>query len=145
MIPIEYQHRTQDVLDSLFLPNHSPSTTEPFSPPDVCIRALSGSIRRGAMKFRSLVTLSLILVSFLAVSTQTAFGQAASLAQLNGTVLDESGGAVAKASISVREKETNLSYPTNPNESGFYVVPNLPPGHYELKVSFTGFANYTQT
>ncbi len=68
-----------------------------------------------------------------------------SSAQLNGTVHDESGGAVAKASVSLREMETNRTYTTTTNDSGFYVLPNLAPGRYELKVSFAGFSNYTQT
>jgi hypothetical protein len=68
-----------------------------------------------------------------------------SFAQLNGTITDESGGAVAKASVSVRELDTNLSYSTTTGDAGFYVFPKLEPGRYELKISFTGFANYTQT
>src|SRR5271156_2636968 len=67
------------------------------------------------------------------------------VAQLNGTVVDESGGSVAGASVSVRDVDTNSSYSAVTNDAGFYAVPNLPPGHYELKVSFKGFANYTQT
>jgi hypothetical protein len=66
-------------------------------------------------------------------------------AQLNGTVVDEKGGSVAKASISARETDTNSVYSATPSSSGFYTIANLPPGHYELKVSYTGFANYTQT
>jgi hypothetical protein len=68
-----------------------------------------------------------------------------STAQLNGTVTDESGGTVAKANITLREMDTNLSYSTVSRDSGYYVIPNVPPGRYELKVSYTGFANYTQT
>ena len=68
-----------------------------------------------------------------------------SSAQLNGTVHDESGGAVAKATVSLREMDTNRAYTTTTNDSGFYVLPNLAPGRYELKASFTGFSNYTQT
>jgi len=52
---------------------------------------------------------------------------------------------VAKASVSVRELDTNLSYSTTTGDAGFYVFPKLEPGRYELKISFTGFANYTQT
>jgi outer membrane receptor protein involved in Fe transport len=74
-----------------------------------------------------------------------AFAQvSASLAQLNGTITDASGGVVAKAPISLHEMDTNLAYAAASNDSGFYVVPNLPPGRYELKVSYAGFANYTQ-
>src|SRR4030095_10452603 len=77
---------------------------------------------------------------------QFAFSQStAALAQLNGTVEDESGGVVAKASIALREMDTNRVYTTTSNEAGFYVLPNIPPGRYELKVVYTGFANFTHT
>jgi outer membrane receptor protein involved in Fe transport len=75
-----------------------------------------------------------------------AYSQAgASAAQLNGTVKDASGGSVAKASISLREVTTNRSYSAVSNENGLYVIPNLPPGRYELTTEATGFAKSTQT
>jgi outer membrane receptor protein involved in Fe transport len=81
-----------------------------------------------------------------AVRVESTFGQAAAnLAQLNGTILDTSGGAVAKASVTLREVETNRAYTATSSDSGYYVIPNLAPGQYELKVTFTGFAPYTQT
>ncbi len=69
----------------------------------------------------------------------------ASVAQLNGTVQDESGAVVPNASITLRETETNRTYTATSNDAGFYVLPNLPPGRYELTVEYTGFAKYTQT
>src|SRR5262249_22291000 len=69
----------------------------------------------------------------------------AGLAQLSGTVRDESGDVVAKASVNLREMDTNRSYTAASNDAGYYVVPNLPPGRYELKVAYTGFANFVQT
>src|ERR1700723_2809824 len=94
---------------------------------------------------RARITLLAILV--LAISFSCAFPAAAQItvAQLNGTVHDESGGSVAKAVVSLREMDTNRVYTTSTNDSGFYVLPNLAPGRYELKVSFAGFSNYTQT
>jgi hypothetical protein len=94
---------------------------------------------------RARITLLAILV--LAISFSCAFPAAAQItvAQLNGTVHDESGGSVAKAVVSLREMDTNRVYTTSSNDSGFYVLPNLAPGRYELKVSFAGFSNYTQT
>ncbi len=92
-----------------------------------------------------LAFLGLILLVF-AVRVESTFGQAASnLAQLNGTILDASGGAVAKANVTLRDVETNRTYTATSSDSGSYVIPNLPPGQYELKVTFTGFTPYTQT
>ncbi|MGB0035960.1 MAG: TonB-dependent receptor, partial [Candidatus Acidiferrales bacterium] len=88
-----------------------------------------------------LMILSFVTLFGYAIST---FSQI-SVAQLNGTVLDESGGAVSKATITMREMDTNRSYTGVTNDSGFYALANLPPGRYELKVGFAGFSGYTQT
>jgi Carboxypeptidase regulatory-like domain/TonB dependent receptor len=75
-----------------------------------------------------------------------AFGQASlATAQLSGQVTDASGAAVAGATVTVRNTATDVTYTATSNGQGLYVAPNLPPGNYELKASFTGFANYTQT
>src|ERR1700683_2199099 len=95
------------------------------------------------MKARSGLWAILALVIFLAYA-KSAISQV-TVAQLNGTVVDESGGSVAGASVSLREVDTNSLYAAVTNDAGFYAVPNLPPGNYELKISFKGFANYTET
>jgi hypothetical protein len=74
------------------------------------------------------------------------FAQAgAATARLSGTVTDQSGGVVAGAQITVRNTATNVSSTATSNDSGFYAVPNLAPGNYELKASYSGFAGFTQT
>ncbi|MGC1089748.1 MAG: TonB-dependent receptor [Candidatus Acidiferrum sp.] len=76
---------------------------------------------------------------------EPACSQGMSSAQLNGTVRDASGGSVAKASITLRDVGTNRSYTAATNDNGLYVIPNLPPGTYELTTEATGFAKSTQT
>src|SRR5215470_5255899 len=66
-------------------------------------------------------------------------------AQLNGTVRDASGGSVAKASVTLRNTETNRTYAAVSNEGGLYVLANVPPGRYELTADATGFAKSTLT
>jgi hypothetical protein len=66
-------------------------------------------------------------------------------AQLNGTITDQSGGAISGAVITLRNPATDASYSATSNASGYYAIANLQPGTYELKTSFSGFANYTQT
>src|SRR5712692_10450558 len=68
-----------------------------------------------------------------------------SAAQLNGSVRDESRGSVAKASITLRETETNRTYTAVSNDNGLYVLASLPPGRYELTTEAAGFAKSTQT
>ena len=92
------------------------------------------------MKRSTLLALAILLL----ISSQfSAFAQvAATAAQMNGTVRDESGSLVVNAAVSAREVDTNRTYNGASNSSGYYVVPNLPPGRYELKVSYTGFSPY---
>lgn len=96
------------------------------------------------MRLRLTLTLCVTLV-MAASLTPHAFGQALIFAQLNGTVLDSSGSAVVKAEVNLRAQGTNMTYSAFTNTSGYYVIPNLPPGRYELRVTVPAFAKYTQT
>lgn len=95
---------------------------------------------------RSLGAWALVGIVILCGWAKPAFSQAGgSAAQLNGTVRDASGGSVAKAALSLREVNTNRSYTAVSNDNGLYVIPNLPPGTYELTTEATGFAKSTHT
>jgi hypothetical protein len=65
-------------------------------------------------------------------------------AQLSGTVLDPSGLAVVGASVTVRDKLTGYTRTTKTGISGEYLFPTLPVGNYQVTVTKTGFASYTQ-
>src|SRR5216684_1275756 len=97
------------------------------------------------MRKHASLFLILIPIAFAAVAPPSYSQATTAFAQLNGTVRDTSGGFVAKASIALREVDTNREYTAVSNETGFYVVPNLPPGRYELSIEYKGFAKYTQT
>src|ERR1700723_300398 len=91
------------------------------------------------MKVRSGFLIALAILSFFAYSGP-AYPQGTTVAQLTGTVLDESGGAVKGATIVLLQPETNRTYQTTSNDSGYYAIPNIQPAKYELTVSFRGFA-----
>ena len=84
-----------------------------------------------------------LAVALLLACAGSAFAQAN--AQLTGTVTDPSGAVVGKVAITLRDVGTNVTYTATSNDSGFYAIANLPPGTYELKASYAGFAPYTQT
>ncbi|HUA00654.1 MAG TPA: TonB-dependent receptor [Candidatus Aquilonibacter sp.] len=90
-------------------------------------------------RFGLQIFLSLVVLA----CTGAAFGQ--TNAQLTGTVTDQSGGVVGKVPITLRDMGTNVTYSATSNDSGFYAIANLPPGTYELKASYSGFAPFTQT
>jgi hypothetical protein len=97
------------------------------------------------MKSRRLFS-ALVISLLAALFTLPAAGQATiSFAQLNGTVLDTSGRAVVGASITLRSLDTNQLYNASSNTSGFYILPSLSPGGYDLTASYSGFSRFTQT
>ena len=90
--------------------------------------------------------LAVLGVVILGTWAKPAFPQATTTqAQLNGVVRDQSGGAVAKAAITLREVDTNSTYTTTSNTDGLYTFAIVPPGRYELTAEFSGFGKYPQT
>src|SRR5947199_5448258 len=100
------------------------------------------------MNMKRVLLVFLIIVSLptgVLMSANSAFAQAViAVAQLNGTVRDTSGSVVANAGVSLRNLDTNRTYMSTSDASGYYIVPNLPPGSYELDVTYTGFEPFLQ-
>jgi hypothetical protein len=59
---------------------------------------------------------------------------------VTGTVTDPSGAVVFGAAINLTNEDTGLQRTTTANESGTYVVPQLPPGTYTVSAKAEGFA-----
>ncbi|MFB3827230.1 MAG: carboxypeptidase regulatory-like domain-containing protein [Bryobacteraceae bacterium] len=66
-------------------------------------------------------------------------------AQVSGFVRDQSGAVIVNASVAVRNESTGLERRAASGESGYYVVPSLPPGFYTISVEATGFKRYVKT
>src|SRR5712671_5299865 len=77
----------------------------------------------------------LLCVLVLGASSQ-AFGQNATVV---GTITDPSGAAVANATVTITHNETGKVYHLTSNTDGQYVAPDLPIGHYNVKVEASGF------
>jgi len=60
--------------------------------------------------------------------------------EFTGRVSDQSGAAVTKAVITVRNLQTNVEEGTETNSTGAYTVPYLKPGEYSVTASAPGFA-----
>lgn len=78
---------------------------------------------------------ALSLVSLLAASL---WGQA-SLGTITGTVTDPQQAPATNIEITARNLGTNLAYKATTNDTGTYVILNLPIGEYEVTASGTGF------
>jgi len=61
---------------------------------------------------------------------------------ISGTVKDPSGRVVANAEVTVKEVDTAISYQAHTNSKGYYTLPVLPVGRYELNVQAVGFSGY---
>src|SRR5216117_2508585 len=66
-------------------------------------------------------------------------------AQISGTAKDQSGAVLPGVEIRATQAETGVARTTVTNETGSYVLPNLPIGPYKLEASLPGFRTYAQT
>src|SRR5579872_510736 len=60
-------------------------------------------------------------------------------ATISGVVLDSSGAIIVNAAVIAENDATRVEYSTTTNNSGIYVLANLPPGPYRVQVSKIGF------
>src|SRR2546423_12404681 len=61
-----------------------------------------------------------------------------------GTVSDQANAVVPKAVVTVTEPSTSLTRRVTADEAGYYSIPNLPEGTYDLSVTMVGFKTLTQ-
>ena len=66
-------------------------------------------------------------------------------AQISGTVQDSTGAVLPGVEITATQTETSISRVTVSNETGTYVLPNLPVGPYRLEAGLPGFRTFVQT
>jgi hypothetical protein len=64
---------------------------------------------------------------------------------IQGTVVDEKGGAVPDAGVEARNLDTNLLKNVMTDPDGRFAFLSLPPGRYTLTTSKTGFATISRT
>jgi hypothetical protein len=66
-------------------------------------------------------------------------------ATLSGIISDPSGGVIPGAQISIRNISTGISKEVSADSAGYYTVPNLAPGTYDVKVMAKGFNTAAST
>jgi hypothetical protein len=93
-----------------------------------------------AVAFLSLLTISFIFTGYEApvALAQVLYGS------IVGTVTDQASAVVPKAVVTVRNTATSLSRQVNADEAGYYSIPSLPEGAYDVSVSASGFKGLTQ-
>ena len=81
---------------------------------------------------RWIAFLSLCLIPSFALSQSTD-------ATISGGVTDPTGNLIQNAEVEIANDGTGVIYAAETNNSGMYLVPVLPPGHYHVQVSKRGF------
>ena len=74
-----------------------------------------------------------------------AVGQTVAVAQLSGTVTDQSGAALPGANVTVTQTDTGMTRFVVSGANGDFVFTNLPVGPYKLTAKMSGFGAFEQT
>ncbi len=80
-----------------------------------------------------------VFVLLILVCAATIPALAQSTASLTGIVTDASGAAVPNAKVTVTNKATGVSFNTQTDSAGAYLIPSLPIGVYDIEVTASGF------
>jgi hypothetical protein len=86
-----------------------------------------------------------IWIGSLILTVGCAMVWAQATAQISGTVRDQSGAVLPGVEITATQTGTGVSRNVVTNETGSYVLPNLPLGPYRLEGALPGFRTYVQT
>ncbi|MBK7601802.1 MAG: TonB-dependent receptor [Acidobacteria bacterium] len=80
------------------------------------------------------------ILAILSLGVSLALAQSAT-ATLTGTVTDASGAVVSGASVTVTDIAKSVARKATTNGDGLFVLPQLPPSRYKIKVEQIGFAS----
>ena len=97
-----------------------------------------GGVRGRSVKRLICVSALFLLVCAVSLRAQTTNGG------IRGTVVDQSGAAVAGVNVTGRNLDTGLKFDTVTSDSGLYSLPNLPPGRYSVTVEGANFKKYSR-
>jgi hypothetical protein len=90
------------------------------------------------------ISFRLIAVCLLALWSAAAIAQVTS-GTISGEVKDPSGAMIPNANITVNAPAIGVTRNTTSNDDGLFVVPNLPPGTYNITVEAQGFKKLEKT
>jgi Carboxypeptidase regulatory-like domain/TonB dependent receptor len=93
--------------------------------------------QHGRTKFGAILVLLPCVLLVLAPSLSLA---QATFGSVNGVVTDESDAAIPNASITITDTDKGTTRVVQSSDSGQYLVHDLIPDHYKLKVAASGFA-----
>jgi hypothetical protein len=86
-----------------------------------------------------------LIVAIALALAPRALAQTVAVAQLSGTILDESGAALPGAEVRVTQTDTGMNRFVITGQDGGYVFTNLPVGPYKIAAKLSGFSAFEQT
>src|SRR5215472_11506588 len=96
-------------------------------------------IRNGCVSWRIVLA---VLVLWAVLCTAGNLRAQSDLGRISGFVRDPSGATVPNAKVTVRGNSGGVERQTTTNESGYYVITNVPPGLYTMTVEAAGFQKF---
>src|SRR5213593_298822 len=100
---------------------------------------LTTKVRGARSVFRSVGLVVALACAAAPASGQVLYGT------IVGNVKDGTQAAVPGATVTIIDVRTNVARETATNESGAYTIANVLPGNYTVKISLTGFKEFSQT
>jgi len=97
------------------------------------------------MSLRPRSAAAIVCAAFLSLVVCGSLLAQSDTAQISGFVKDPTGSVVPNATVTVTNEATGLERKTQTNETGYYVVSNLPPGSYTVTVEATGFKKFIRS
>ena len=96
------------------------------------------------MRFERFPIVLAVLLT-LSLATAPMFGQSLTTGNITGTVVDPSHAVVPNAAVTLKGLDTGSTASTTSNSNGGFSFSLLRPGHYQISVKTSGFAQVDQT
>src|SRR5438552_8090879 len=86
-----------------------------------------------------------VLVALVSLNFSIVMMLAQSTAQISGAIKDQTGAVLPGVEVTMTQAETGFKRTAVTDETGSYVLPNLPVGPYRFEAALPGFRTYIQT
>ena len=97
-----------------------------------------------AMKMYTFLRRASLLLAFVMIAGAGAVYTQEFRGSITGTVSDPNGAAVAGATVTLKNVETNITQTVTANDSGAYSFPLVQPGKYSVSATGSGFKTSTR-
>ena len=92
-------------------------------------------------KCKTILAVFLLVAGFSFLLSPPLFSQG-SAGRIVGSVVDQSGGAIAGATVIILDVQRGTTRTLTTDDSGAYAAPNLLPGSYKVRAEFKGFKTF---